>query len=501
MGRGAGETALPAGTGAGSMWRWAEPQAPHKATSKSFDRNPSNHMGTRGSLAVSSRRTGETGVSSPNQSCRRRAAARSVVLVVVAWGDEPATARTILSGQSLWLGDRPRDLPLPIDLGGGGPFRLVDFEGPDPRVAIPGRTEPGDPLALGATVSFQVAASTLSISRVEVDPALRKRLHPHLLPRSYVAGVALALFGLLALMALSLPLLGLADVASIERALGMNLWTSQHGTAEPEPPARPFELAASRTQFLVAMRGDMRCGDAEMGTPGASTDGRYAVEGPKDNPDPHIAAATGRRAITGPRDESLRRSAGADRRTPTAVWAREDALGLDPENARGAIWGDPIRAAKGSNGLGLSRVEGGWAKRFGWSALGGGPTRVLHAGLRVSGPLRPSLAARALAARFDRFRACYETAPRQRATVELTFDVTSSGTLSNPKALDSSGADPALSRCLTESLDGLTFAAVSAPSRVTYPLFFEPGTGSGGSVRPTHAAPSRKVAASCCGRP
>ena len=455
-------------------------------------------------------------MSSLNPSCPRRAAAKSVVLVVVAWGDEPATARTVLAGQSLWLGDRPGDLPLPVgqsgrrpapahlavDFGAGERFRLVDFEGTDPRVAIPCGTEAAAPLRLevGETISFPVAASTLSVSRVEVDPALRKRLHPHLLPERYVAGVAVALFGILALLALSLPLLGLADVTSIEQALGINLRISQFGNAEREPADPPFELATSRTRFPIAVRGDMRCGEAEMGQSQASTEGRYGVEGPKDNPDPHIAAATGRRAITGPRDETLRRSAGADRQTPTAVWAREDALGLDPENARGAMWGDPIRAAKGANGLGLSRVEGGWAKRFDWSALGGGSTRVVHAGLRVSGPLRPSLAARALAARFDRFRSCYETAPRRPTTVELTFDVTSSGALSNRIARDSNGTDPALSSCLTASLDGLTFAASAAPSRVTYPLFFEPGSGAP-TPQIARAEPIRKVAPSCCGRP
>ena len=114
--------------------------------------------------------------------------------------------------------------------------------------------------------------------------------------------------------------------------------------------------------------------------------------------------------------------------------------------------------------------------------------RVLHTGLRVQGPLRPSAVTSAVASRFDRFHACYdrarEKAPQLSGRVELRFDVGTDGRVAAASAGNSSLADLELDRCLVASVGDLTLPAIEAGiSSVTYPLFFEPGSGDSAKVR------------------
>ena len=88
---------------------------------------------------------------------------------------------------------------------------------------------------------------------------------------------------------------------------------------------------------------------------------RWAVHGPSDNADPHIAreralqeaAAFGMLGI-------INAGAQGDPHAPIAPWAREDALGKDPKSALGNMWGMTIDDAFGMGGLGLTGTgEGG----------------------------------------------------------------------------------------------------------------------------------------------
>jgi hypothetical protein len=85
--------------------------------------------------------------------------------------------------------------------------------------------------------------------------------------------------------------------------------------------------------------------------PTAERDRRYGVRGPGDNPDPHIARPS--RGESRAWDGIGWQGLGGDARAPTAVWGRDDALGTDPESARGNMWGEAIGRARGALGLGL----------------------------------------------------------------------------------------------------------------------------------------------------
>jgi hypothetical protein len=95
-----------------------------------------------------------------------------------------------------------------------------------------------------------------------------------------------------------------------------------------------------------------------MGEPQSrSEEGRYGVQGPLDNPDPHIAHApsTG----TAPRvcDFCSGEAAAGERFAPTAPWGRDTSLGNDAWSARGNFWAESIGSAFGAAGLGLRGIE------------------------------------------------------------------------------------------------------------------------------------------------
>jgi len=88
---------------------------------------------------------------------------------------------------------------------------------------------------------------------------------------------------------------------------------------------------------------------------------RYGVQGPKDNPDPHLArqAALGEAAEFG---EFFRSATigSTDPNAPTATWGRDDSLGRDDKNARGNMYDSVIGNSIGAGGLALSGAgEGG----------------------------------------------------------------------------------------------------------------------------------------------
>jgi hypothetical protein len=250
--------------------------------------------------------------------------------------------------------------------------------------------------------------------------------------------------------------------------------------ASPEPaekqPIREgvFAVAAERAAEVLRLPGDMRCGRAELGAHfGAS--GRYGVAGPSNNADPHLARPVlgrGYPAAVAPsghwgQPEIHQGSAG-----PTAPFARDTALGTDPNTATGNMWGDEVHDAWGEGGLGRAGHPGGVVKRFDIAPLTDSRTaqlRVVHTGLRVTGARKASEIGRVMAHRMADFRACAEgVEPAAVHDVELAFEVDQAG-----RAATSGAGVGALEKCLEQSLASAAFAAgASELSHVVYPLHF-----------------------------
>jgi hypothetical protein len=126
-----------------------------------------------------------------------------------------------------------------------------------------------------------------------------------------------------------------------------------------------------------------RCGTragSKMGLPVAKRDGRYGVQGPADNADPHIARSAG--MIEAAEFGMIGTLARENAQSLIAPWGRESSLGTDPVSAQGNMWGEEIAASAGQSGMGLG---GGCGQACGGA---GGVIRLSHARDPASGVLQ-----------------------------------------------------------------------------------------------------------------
>jgi hypothetical protein len=130
-----------------------------------------------------------------------------------------------------------------------------------------------------------------------------------------------------------------------------------------------------------------------MGKPTAADDShRYGVQGPSDNPDPHLARLPSTLVALdfGHGNEDVQW--GGDPRAPMVPWGRDDTLGNDAESAMGNMWGDVIKASFGSPGAGVGERKlcptcGGEGRgpRLVLPTSGGGATGTEPASLTMGG--------------------------------------------------------------------------------------------------------------------
>jgi len=189
--------------------------------------------------------------------------------------------------------------------------------------------------------------------------------------------------------------------------------------------------------------------EGSMGNPNTKETGhRFGIQGPQDNPDPHIARqAALREAAEFGMIGLLNTGAGGDPNAPTAPWGRDDSLGNDPMSARGNMWGDSIGDSFGAGGLGLSGIgEGGGGRGegiglgsigtighgagtgtgqgfgSGHGRLGGSHStrapQVRMGATTVNGRLPPEVIQRIVRQNFGRFRLCYEDGLRKNPTLQ-----------------------------------------------------------------------------------
>jgi hypothetical protein len=261
--------------------------------------------------------------------------------------------------------------------------------------------------------------------------------------------------------------------------------------------------------------------DGALGTPLThNTQGRYAVHGPTDNPDPHLAR---QRALEEIRTTGmvglLATDLGADPRAPVAAWGRDDALGRDPKSALGTMWGSSIDDAFGANGLGLTGTgEGGGCEHGSCAGIGldsigplghgagglldgqgigpGGGAfshgRLQRAHDATKGPrlreleitrgghLPAEVIQRIVRQNFGRFRLCYEGGlrgnPGLTGRVAVKFIIDRNGSVSLASDGGSDLPDQAVVSCVVRAFANLSFPEPdSGIVKVTYPISFSPG--------------------------
>ena len=476
------------------------------------------------------------------------------VEVRIGWGTAVLHVAHLTPPRSFYVGsdegkDAKADVAIPMDATGAvraplvlagpdGSVSVVAFARATGRIDLPGQASMSlaDAIARGVAIpsvelegahvvrlpagakahlesgglSFDVA-STKAGKKV----AGRIRLDGKSLP--YTALSMAIHLGILGAAAVFMPPMAMADEGQIP---GDQMAMLQHmlaTTAEREPEQKQDESTSdSQTKDREGGTGAQAMGESgKMGSAvSRDTNKRYAVEGPANNTDPHIAKSNllrdaGSFGMIG----ILSTMSAGDPNAPTAIWGRDEALGNDPRSAMGNMWGQEIGDAAGIGGLGLTGIGEGGGGRYegiGLGALGtighgsglgngqgfgpgsgysrgigrgkhDGHTPVLRvANTTVSGHIPPEVIQRIVRQNFGRFRLCYENGlrnnPNLAGRVSVRFIIGRDGSVSNAGNGGSDMPDAGVVSCVTRAFYGLSFPQPDEGIvTVTYPIMFSPG--------------------------
>ncbi|MCH2109219.1 MAG: AgmX/PglI C-terminal domain-containing protein [Polyangiaceae bacterium] len=326
-------------------------------------------------------------------------------------------------------------------------------------------------------------------------------------------GLSFATFGgLLAALAFFVPPLGLSDESELDKDRLLLIQQYLQASADREQDEPEVELIEATTDNEAGGTGTKAAGEeGAMGKESSkATNKRYAVKGPADNPDPHLAKQA---ALREARDFGmiglLNAGASGDPNAPTAPWGQETSSGADAMSAQGNMWGDEIGDAFGSGGLGLSGIgEGGGGRGegiglgnigglghgagtgtgqgfgSGHGRLGGSyktrAPKVRMGATSVNGRLPPQVIQRIVRQNFGRFRMCYEQGlarnPNLEGRVGVRFVIGRDGAVSNVGNGGSDIPDSGVVSCVISAFYGLSFPQPEGGIvRVTYPIMFSPG--------------------------
>jgi hypothetical protein len=319
--------------------------------------------------------------------------------------------------------------------------------------------------------------------------------------------------GLVAVLAFFMPTMHGDESEDVDRDQILMMQKLLNAAADREQEER-------ETQEVTETQADQKEGgtgtrakgeEGSMGNPNTRDTGhRYGVQGPKDNPDPHLAkqAALQEAAQFG-MIGLLSTMGGGDPNAPTAPWGREESLGQDEKSARGNMFGDSIGDSFGAGGLGLSGVgEGGGGRgegiglgNFGGlghgagtgvgqgigngrGRLGGGhktmAPRLREGATTVNGRLPPEVIQRIVRQNFGRFRLCYENGmrnnPSLQGRVTVKFVIDRSGAVSMTADGGSDLPDQGVVQCVVRGFGNLSFPQPEGGMvTVVYPIMFNPG--------------------------
>jgi len=316
----------------------------------------------------------------------------------------------------------------------------------------------------------------------------------------------------IAAMAFFVPPLGLTDDEDIDKDQLYLIQQYLKAAAEREQEEKETEVVEETADNKEGGTGTRAKGEeGSMGNPTTkATNKRYAVQGPKDNPDPHIARqAALREAREFGMIGLLNAGATGDPNAPTAPWGRDTSLGTDEISARGNMWGDEIGDAFGAGGLGLSGIgEGGGGRGegiglgnigtlghgagigtgqgfgAGHGRLGGShktkAPKVRMGATTVSGRLPPEVIQRIVRQNYGRFRMCFEQGlarnPNLEGRVQVRFVIGRDGSVSNVANGGSDLPDSGVVSCVISAYYGLSFPQPEGGIvTVVYPIMFAPG--------------------------
>jgi len=242
--------------------------------------------------------------------------------------------------------------------------------------------------------------------------------------------------------------------------------------------------------------------EGQMGKRDAKkTDNHYGIKGPKDNPDPHMARSMAK---------EMAKNAGilsylTAQNAPTSPFGRDTALGVDPENALGALMGNQVGENFGYGGLGLRGTGrggggtgegtiglgnlntighgggGGSGSGYGRGAGGlggrrGGAPRIRSGAAMVKGSLSKEVIRRIVHRHINEVKFCYERQLAQRpdlsGRVAIKFIISGTGAVQMAAVANSTLGDPGVENCIAQAVRRWTFPQPEGGGIVivTYPF-------------------------------
>jgi len=242
--------------------------------------------------------------------------------------------------------------------------------------------------------------------------------------------------------------------------------------------------------------------EGQMGKRDAKkTDNHYGIKGPKDNPDPHMARSMAKEMAKTAGILSYLSSANA----PTSPFGRDTALGIDPENALGALMGNQVGENFGYGGLGLRGTGrggggtgegtiglgnlntighgggGGSGSGYGRGAGGlggrrGTAPRIRSGAAMVKGSLSKEVIRRIVHRHINEVKFCYERQLAQRpdlsGRVAIKFIISGTGAVQMAAVADSTLGNAQVENCIAQAVRRWTFPQPEGGGIVivTYPF-------------------------------
>jgi hypothetical protein len=405
-----------------------------------------------------------------------------------------------------------------VDIAGHGKVSLADLVSAGrarPSTEMSGAYEYELPAGAKARMELEGSALVFQVSAVNAGKRVPVGFLATAEPAAFLyTGLSFLLhMGLVAVFAFFMPSMRGDDSEDIDRDQILMMQKLLNAAAEREQEERQdqevTETAPDQKEGGTGTRAKGE--EGSMGNPNTRDTGhKYGVQGPKDNPDPHLAkqAALQEAAQFG-MIGLISTMGGGDPNAPTAPWGREESAGQDEKSARGNMFGDTIGDSFGAGGLGLSGVgEGGGGRgegiglgNFGGlghgagtgtgqgigngrGRLGGGhqvkAPRIREGATQVNGRLPPEVIQRIVRQNFGRFRLCYENGmrnnPNLQGRVSVKFVIDRSGAVAMTADGGSDLPDQGVVQCVVRGFGNLSFPQPEGGMvTVVYPIMFNPG--------------------------
>ena len=405
-----------------------------------------------------------------------------------------------------------------VDIPGQGKVTLADLVAAGrarPSTEMSGGYEYELPAGAKARMELEGSALVFQVSAVNAGKKVPVGLLATMEPAAFLyTGLSFLLhMGLVAVFAFFMPNMRGDDSEDIDRDQILMMQKLLNAAADREQEERQdqevTETAPDQKEGGTGTRAKGE--EGSMGNPNTKDSGhKYGVQGPKDNPDPHLAkqAALQEAAQFG-MIGLISTMGGGDPNAPTAPWGREESSGQDEKSARGNMFGDTIGDSFGAGGLGLSGVgEGGGGRgegiglgNFGGlghgagtgtgqgigngrGRLGGGhqvrAPKIREGATTVNGRLPPEVIQRIVRQNFGRFRLCYENGmrnnPNLQGRVSVKFVIDRSGAVGMTADGGSDLPDQGVVQCVVRGFGNLSFPQPEGGMvTVVYPIIFNPG--------------------------